>query len=74
MKDQVITVVDAILLAKAELNAHFERGVNNGPGTVSRLEAILFDPKVDEAMGILVPGTKVPSIVPADEEHHSEDA
>ena len=74
MKDQLITVVDALLLAKAELNAHFERRVKNAPRTIQRLEAILMDPKVDEAMGLLVPGAKGPSLVPADEAHHSEDA
>jgi hypothetical protein len=74
MKDQLLTVVDALLQAKAELNAHHSRRVKNAPRTLKRVEAILFDPKVDKAMGILVPGARAPSLVPADHAHQNEDA
>jgi hypothetical protein len=66
--------VDALLQAKAELAAHFEHADKSTARTVQRLEAILFDPKIDEAMGVLVPGSQGPSLIPADEEHHKEDA
>ena len=72
MKDQVIIVVDALLQAKAELNAHFEGTRTRTPGTIQRLEAILFDSKIDEAMGILVPGSQGPSLIPADEAHRED--
>ena len=66
MKDHLLTVIDALLLAKAELNTHFDRRVKNAPRTLARLEAILMDPKVSAAMGTLVPGTAdAPSVVPA---------
>ena len=68
MKDQLLTVVDALIMAKAELNTHYSRRVKNAPRTVERLKAILFDPKVRRAIGVLVPGAEAPSLVPNGEE------
>ncbi len=75
MKDQLLVVVDAVLQAKAELNTHYSRRVKNAPRTIQRLHAILFDPKVSEAMGLLVPGIQAsPGLVPEHEEYRREDA
>ena len=68
MKDQLLTVVDALIMAKAELNTHYSRRVKNAPRTVERLKAILFDPKVSKAIGVLVPGAEAASLVPNGEE------
>jgi hypothetical protein len=69
MKDQVLTVIDALLLAKAELNAHMTRRVQDVPLTIARLQAILMDQKVNAAMGTLAPGiSDAPSVAPNQEE------
>ena len=38
MKDQLITVVEALRLAEAELKTHFSRRVKNAPRTIKRLD------------------------------------
>ena len=43
MKDQLITILEAIRLAKAELRTHNSRLVKNAPRTLKRLEQILFN-------------------------------
>jgi hypothetical protein len=74
MKDQLLTVVEAIRQAKAEITAYQNARVKNAPRTLKRVEAILFDPRVSEAMGLLVPAlSDAPSVVP-EGEHRSEDA
>lgn len=46
MNDQLLTVVDAIRQAKAEITAYQNARVKNAPHTLKRVEAILFDPRV----------------------------
>ncbi len=43
MKDQLITILEAIRLAKAELRTHNSRPVKNAPRTLKRLEQILLN-------------------------------
>ncbi len=65
MKDQLLTIVDAIRQAKAEINAYEAGRVKNAPRTLRRIEAILSDTSVSEAMGLLVPAlADAPSVVP----------
>jgi hypothetical protein len=40
MEDQLITILEAIRLAKAELRTHNSRPVENAPRTLKRLEQI----------------------------------
>ena len=54
MKDQLITILEAIRLAKAELRTHNSRLVKNAPPTLKRLEQILFNENVTRALGLLV--------------------
>lgn len=76
MKDQLLIVVDALRQAKAEIYAYKAARVKNAPHTLRRIEAVLFDPKVSEAMGLLVPAlSEAPSVVPnADTETVYENA
>ena len=60
MKDQLITVVEALRLAEAELKTHFSRRVKNAPRTIKRLEAILLNKDVTRALGLLGPSISGP--------------
>lgn len=50
MKDQLLTVVDALLMAQAELDAYSASRDKNLERTIDRLEAILYAPKVSTAI------------------------
>ena len=63
MKDQLITILEAVRLAKAELMTHETRQVKNGPRTVKRLKEILFDDRVTQALRSLGQDDEAPSVV-----------
>jgi hypothetical protein len=72
MKDQLLIVVEALLMAKAELNTHYSRRVKNAPRTIERLKAVLFDPKVSKAIGVLTPDIEAPNLVPAKDDEQQD--
>jgi hypothetical protein len=67
MKDQLITVLEALRLAKAELRTHEGRRVKNAPRTIQRLKEILFDDRLTQALRSLGQGEEAPSVVPPQE-------
>ncbi|MFZ1194168.1 MAG: hypothetical protein WAN49_01875 [Pseudolabrys sp.] len=69
MKDQLITILEAIRLAKAELRTHNSRPVKNAPRTLKRLEQI--NENVTRALGLLSPDVDGPSMVPDQHEEYS---
>jgi hypothetical protein len=40
MKDQLLIVVEALLIAKAEINTHYSRCVKNAPRTTEGLKTM----------------------------------
>jgi hypothetical protein len=65
MKDQLITVLEALRLSRAELRTHDARRVKNAPRTIQRLKEVLFDDRVTQALGALGHGDdEAPSVVP----------
>jgi hypothetical protein len=69
MKDQRVTILEALRPAKAELRTHNSRRVKNVSRTLQRLEQILLNEDVTKALGLLGPAIDGPSIVPNAEEH-----
>ena len=67
MKDQLITVLEALRLAKAELRTHDARRVKNAPRTIQRLKEILFDDRLTQALRSLGQDDEAPSVVPPQE-------
>jgi hypothetical protein len=67
MKDQLITVLEALRLAKAELRTHEGRRVKNAPRTIQRLKEILFDDRLTQALRSLGQDDEAPSVVPPQE-------
>jgi hypothetical protein len=67
MKDQLITVLEALRLAKAELRTHSGRRVKNAPQTIQRLKEILFDDRLTQALRSLGQDDEAPSVVPPQE-------
>jgi len=66
MKDQLITILEAMRLAKAELSTHNSR--RDAPRTLKRLERILLNEQVTRALGLLGPDVEAPSMVPTQRE------
>jgi hypothetical protein len=65
MKDSVIDLVEAVRLARLELHCFRDpRCAASAEWTVNRLEHLLLDPRVGEAMMVLAPSAESPSIVP----------
>jgi hypothetical protein len=64
MKDQLITVLEALRLAKAEFRTHDTRRVKNSPRTLLRLREILFDDRLTQALRSLGQDDESPSVVP----------
>jgi hypothetical protein len=64
IKDQLITVLEALRLAKAELRTHDARWVKNSPRTIQRLKEVLFDDRVTRALSSLGQDDEAPSVVP----------
>ena len=65
MKNHVIALVEAVRLARLELDCY--RDANCGASaewTLGRLSELLESKDVNEAMAALVPGEDSPSIVP----------
>jgi len=73
MKDQMITVLEALRLAKAELKTHEARRVKNAPRTIKRLKEVLLNDDVGRALGLLTPSVGAPSVVPHQEGGHPEE-
>jgi hypothetical protein len=67
MKDQLITLLEALRLAKAELMKHDTRRVKNAPRTIQRLKEILFDDRLTEALRSLGQDEEAPSVIPPKE-------
>jgi hypothetical protein len=67
MKDQLITILEAVRLAKAELMTHDTCRVKNAPRTAKRLKEILFDDRVTRALRSLGQDDEAPSVVPPQE-------
>jgi hypothetical protein len=68
MKDQVITLLEALRRSQTELDAYMEvgeRGAKADP-TIAKLVAILGDPEVVRASMLLSGVADSPSIVPSD--------
>jgi hypothetical protein len=65
MKDQLITILEALRVSRAELKTHDARRVKNGPRTIHRLNEILFDEKVTQALRSLGQDIDAPSVVPS---------
>ncbi len=69
MKDSVITLIEAVRLARLELHCFRDPRCAAGPEwTIQRLEQLLLDPRVGEALHIIAPEAESPSIVPAQSE------
>jgi hypothetical protein len=64
MKDQLITVLEALRLAKAELRTHDAQRAKNSPRTIQRLKEVLFDDRVTRALRSLGQDDEAPSVVP----------
>lgn len=64
MKDQLIAVMEALRLVRAELATHGNRPVTNAPRTLARIEAIMNETRVAEAIDRLYPNVESPSIAP----------
>jgi hypothetical protein len=67
MKDQLITLLEALRLAKAELMTHDTRRVKNAPRTIQRLKEIPFDDRLTEALRSLGQDEEAPSVIPPQE-------
>jgi hypothetical protein len=64
MKDQLITIIEALRVSRAELRTHDARRVKNGPRTIQRLKEVLLDDSVTQALNALGHGEEAPSVVP----------
>jgi hypothetical protein len=65
MKDSLVALVEAVRLARLELHCYRDpRCAASADWTVQRLEQLLLDPKVSQAMLVIVPDAESPSIVP----------
>ena len=64
MKDQLTTLMEALRLARIEVE-HFRRKRQDRDETLHKLEAILYDPKVRQAVEKLEPVVDSPSLVPS---------
>ena len=65
MKDSVLSLVEAVRLARLELRCFRDpRCAASADWTVSRLEELLFDQSVTEAIEVLAPDSESPSIIP----------
>lgn len=65
MKDQIISLAEAVRLARLELGHHRDpRHRATAASTITRLESVLCDPKVDEALAAFGVHDCSPAIVP----------
>ena len=63
MKDQITVMMEALRLAGIEVE-HFKRKRQGRDETLDALEAILYDPKVRQAVENLSPLIDAPPLVP----------
>jgi len=78
MKDSVVALIEAVRLSRLELHCYRDHRCAATPEwTIERLEQLLLDPKVGEALHIVSPAAENPSIVPQQSEigldHHEQD-
>ena len=65
MKNHVIALVEAVRLARLELDCYRDSSCGaSADWTIGRLSELLESKDVNEAMAALVPGEDSPSIVP----------
>ena len=65
MKDHVVALVEAIRLARLELDCYRDPDCGaSADWTIRRLSELLESKDVNEAMAAIVPGEESPSIVP----------
>jgi hypothetical protein len=72
MKDQFITVLEALRLARAEFRTHDMRRVKNAPRTLQRLRQVLLDDSVTQALRLLGQDDEAPSVIPSQEGDQSQ--
>ena len=66
MKDQVITILEAMRLSQAALAKHFQQGGANAEVTIKELLRLLQDQNVVRAMEALYPNVESPNMLPKD--------
>jgi hypothetical protein len=66
MKDELITLLEAMRLAQAELAAYILPGERNAEVTIAKLIGILENRHVVKAMRHLYPSDDSPPLVPGD--------
>jgi hypothetical protein len=72
MKDQLVTILEALRLARAEFRTHDARRVKNAPRTLQRLREVLLDERVTQALSSLGQDSEAPSVVPSQPGDHGE--
>jgi len=64
MKDHVITLLEALRVARLELIAHERGRAQSDAQTLQRLKDVLFDEKTRKALVVLGAMDEAPSVVP----------
>ena len=65
MKDSVIALVEVVRLARLELHCFQDPRCADSPEwTINRMEELLLDPKVGQALLVLAPDAESPPLVP----------
>ena len=72
MKDYLTTLTEAVRLARLEIGCYRDPQCRaTAEWTIKRLETLLNNRKVDEAMAVFAPEANSPSIVPAMPHRHT---
>jgi hypothetical protein len=66
VKDELLVILDAVQMARAQMRAHYEGGWRDQARTIERLKEILLDDKVSSALGLLAPNIEAPGLQPDD--------
>jgi hypothetical protein len=69
MKDQLITILEAMRLSQMALAKHFQPGGPNAEATIKKLLRLLQDQTVARAMEALYPNVESPNTSPGDTSH-----
>jgi hypothetical protein len=69
MKDQLITILEAMRLSQVALAKHFQPGGPNAEATIKGLLRLLQDQNVARAMEALYPNVESPNTSPGDTLH-----
>jgi hypothetical protein len=64
MKHDITTLLEAIRLIRAELQSYQGQRIQNAPGTLARITAIVNDPQTLRAIQRLDPMVDAPSLAP----------